>query len=363
MKGTIYILTPYPIGQSPSQRFRFEQYLDTLKQEGFDIKFYSFLSQKAWEKIYQPGFLLKFFFVIQGFLKRFGLILKLKQADFVFVHRETAPVGPPVFEWISAKILGVKYIYDFDDAIWLNNYSKPNASFQFLKFRWKIKYCIKWAHKVVAGNEYLAQYARKYNDNVQVIPTTIDTENVHIRITDHDISPIVIGWTGSFSTLHYLEPLIPLLKELETKYEFEFHVICNIEPSFQLKSLKYIPWNKASEINDLSRIQIGLMPLTDDEWSRGKCGFKALQYMSLEIPTLLSPVGVNKKIVTNGENGFFCKTPDDWRVKIVKLLNEDLLRLKIGKQAKNEVEKRFSKKVWTPTFINLFSTEHFEYER
>jgi glycosyltransferase involved in cell wall biosynthesis len=355
LKETIYILTPYPKGEAPSQRFRFEQYLDILEQEGFEIESYSFLSQKAWDKIYNPGkYFTKFLFVMQGLLKRWSLIIKLKKADYVFVHREMAPVGPPVFEWISAKILGIKYIYDFDDAIWLTNYSKPNASFQFLKFRWKIKYCIKWAHKVVAGNEYLAENARKFNDNVQVIPTTIDFEKVHNQHSDQTIRPIVVGWTGTFSTLYYLEEVIPVLKGLETKYEFEFHVICNTEPAFQLNSLKYIPWNKTTEISDLSRIQIGLMPLTDYEWSLGKCGFKALQYMALEIPTLLSPVGVNQSIVTHEETGLFCQTREDWKNNLAELLADEEMRIKMGKEGKLKVEKGYSKQAWKTSYSKLF---------
>jgi glycosyltransferase involved in cell wall biosynthesis len=210
---------------------------------------------------------------------------------------------------------------------------------------------------VVAGNQYLAEYARKFNDNVQVIPTTVDMENSHNQLTDHDLIPTVIGWTGTFSTLHYLEAIIPVLKDLETKYEFEFHVICNTEPAFQLNSLRYIPWNKASEISDLSRIQIGLMPLADDEWSRGKCGFKALQYMSLEIPTLLSPVGANKSIVTHIKNGLFCETHEDWRQNLETLLSDDAMRKNIGKQGRQKIKESYSKQVWKMNYINLFLNE------
>lgn len=355
MKEKIYILAPYPKGHAPSQRFRFEQYLDILEKEGYEVTFYSFLSEKAWKTLYQPGnYFGKFVQVMLSFFKRWGLIFKLKKADHVFVHREMAHIGPPIFEWISAKILGVKYIYDFDDAIWLPNYSEANARFQRLKAYWKVKYCMKWAHKVTAGNDYLAEFAQKYNDNVQVIPTTIDLQHHHNLETDQSIEPIVIGWTGTHTTMRYLEQIIPVLRELEKEHTFEFHVISNEKPDFDLKSLRFVPWKKETEIKDLARIQIGVMPLVEDQWSAGKCGFKALQYMALSIPTLLSPVGVNKIIVQDGENGFFCSTTEEWQTQLQKLLKDEPLRQKIGRAGRKKVQENYSVHSQQENYLALF---------
>lgn len=348
-------MAPYPKGHAPSQRFRFEQYLDILEKEGFYVKFYSFLSEKAWKTLYQPGnYFGKFFQVMISFLKRWSLIFKLKRADHVFVHREMAHIGPPVFEWISAKVLGVKYIYDFDDAIWLPNYSQANARFQGLKAYWKVKYCMKWAHKVTAGNDYLANFARTYNDNVQVIPTTIDLKNHHNLETDQTERPVVIGWTGTHTTMRYLQEIVPVLKELEKDYDFEFHVISNEKPDFDLHSLRFIPWNKETEIKDLAHIQIGVMPLVEDQWSAGKCGFKALQYMALSIPTLLSPVGVNKKIVEDGKSGFFCTDYKAWKDHLEKLLNDQTLRQQIGKEGRKKVQDYYSVESQKSNYLALF---------
>ncbi|MGM0480122.1 MAG: glycosyltransferase family 4 protein [Bacteroidota bacterium] len=355
MKKTIYILAPYPKGEAPSQRFRFEQYLDRLEKEGYTIEFYSFLSEKAWKTLYQPGNVVgKFVQVMISFLRRWRLLFKMRKADHVFVHREMAHIGPPVFEWISSKMLMVNYIYDFDDAIWLPNYSQANARFQRLKAYWKVKYCMKWAHKVTAGNDYLADFARKYNRNVQVIPTTIDLENHHNRITDYNKEPIAIGWTGTHTTMRYLSLLVPVLQKLEKEYNFEFMVISNEKPDFKLKSLRFIPWNKKTEIEDLSRIQIGVMPLVEDQWSAGKCGFKALQYMALGIPTLLSPVGVNKTIVTDQKNGLFCATATDWENNLRKLLEQKALRESIGKAGRARVQEGYSVSAHYQNYLRLF---------
>src|SRR5690606_8084587 len=200
LRKKIIILSPYPFGSAPSQRFRYEQYLDYLESNGFIIELKPFLNQKAWDILYQRGkYLKKVMIMLQSFILRFFLIPKLRRYDYVFVHREMAHFGPPVFELIAAKIFGVKYIYDFDDAIWLPNYSDSNAKIHWIKCYWKVPFCIKWADKVTVGNDYLAAYAGKYNKNVMVIPTTIDTKNYHFKNSSVQNDKITIGWTGTIT--------------------------------------------------------------------------------------------------------------------------------------------------------------------
>jgi glycosyltransferase involved in cell wall biosynthesis len=352
---TIYILAPYPKGEAPSQRFRFEQYIDQLESEGYQVKMFPFLDQKTWKLLYSKGKTLqKAFGILKSFLRRWGLLFRLKKADFVFVHREVAHIGPPLFEWLMAKVLRINYTYDFDDATWLPNYSETNAKFNRLKAYWKVKYCIKWAHQVTAGNEYLAEYAKKFNPNVQVIPTTIDLENHHTEKTDQSRTPLVIGWTGSHTTMRYLDFIVPILEQLENKFDFEFHVISNESPKYKLKSLKFVKWNKSSEIKDLARLHIGIMPLEEDIWSKGKCGFKALQYMALEIPTVASPVGVNSTIINHEENGFLCSTPDEWEKVLTQLLESQSMRQRKGGEGFKTIKKRFSVQANWPKYLGVF---------
>lgn len=355
MGKTIYILAPYPIGEAPSQRFRFEQYMDRLKNEGYQVELFPFLDKKTWKLLYAKGKTFqKAIGILKSFLRRWVLLFRLKKADFVFVHREVAHIGPPIFEWIMAKVLRIKYIYDFDDATWLPNYSQTNAKFNRLKAYWKVKYCIKWAHQVTAGNEYLAYYAKKFNQNVENIPTTIDLKNHHTEKTKKNRKPLVIGWTGSHTTMRYLDFIVPILEQLEKKFDFEFHVISNESPKYKLKSLRFIKWNKSSEIKDLARLHIGVMPLEEDIWSKGKCGFKALQYMALEIPTVASPVGVNSTIITHEKNGFLCSTPDEWEKVLIQLFESQPMRESIGKEGFKTIEKRFSVKTNWPKYLGLF---------
>lgn len=354
-KQKIVFIAPYPFGQAPSQRFRFEQYLHFLENKGFEYEFHSFLSTKTWKLLYQKGlFFQKAMGIIGSFIHRFFLLFNLKNVDFIFIHREASHIGPPVFEWIIAKILKKKIIYDFDDAIWLPNFSENNKIFNRLKAYWKVNYCMKWAWKITAGNTYLADYARKFNNNVIVLPTTIDTENHHSIFCDQDKTPLTIGWTGTHTTMHYVDFLIPILQELEQKYTFVFKIISNEAPSYSLQSLEFVKWNKTTEIEDLASIQIGVMPLIKDIWSEGKCGFKALQYMALEIPTVLSPVGVNSTIVEHAKNGYLVESEKEWYVTLEKLILEKELRKQVGKAGRTTIENNYSVNSQKNIFLSLF---------
>lgn len=352
----ILFIYPYPAGTAPSQRFRFEQYLDDLPKDRFIIKKAGFLDHKTWNILYKPGnYLQKTGGILWGFIKRWALMLQVGSFHFVFIHREAAPIGYPLFEWIIARIWRKKIIYDFDDAIWLANTSSQNSLAARLKFHKKTSFICKWAHKVSVGNHYLGDYARQFNPNVVYNPTTIDTVNLHNQIKAQPSTKPVIGWTGTHSTLPYLKMLEPVLQKLETEHDFSFQVIANQAPQLNLQSLVYIPWNKNTEIDDLLNFNIGVMPLTNDQWAKGKCGFKALQYMALGIPPLVSPVGVNTGIVTHQKNGFVCTTPEEWYQALVQLLESSKLREKLGKEARATVEASFSVKANQNNFVLLFS--------
>ena len=343
MARKILFIAPYPHNEAPSQRFRFEQYLDYFKQNDLVIDFEPFLNKKTWKTLYSQGNVAKKGIgVMRSFVKRFFLLFRLYKYDMIFIHREAAHIGPPIFEFLIAKVFRKKYIYDYDDATWLPNYSETNASFHRLKAYWKVKYCIKWAYHVTPGNEFLANYARNYNKNVTIIPTTIDTVNHHNLETDYNSEKIVIGWTGTHTTMRYLDFLVPIIKELEEKYAFDFLIISNEAPTYHLKSLRFIKWNHATEIQDLAKISIGVMPLEKDIWSEGKCGFKGLQYMALGIPALMSPVGVNIQILDDKNNGYLVTTPEEWKDCLEMLLTNPELRKQIGQAGKKTILERYS---------------------
>ncbi len=352
----ILFLVPYPLGVAPSQRFRFEQYFSALEKNSISFVVVPFLDDKVWDVLYAKGnFGHKIFAVLKGFVKRYLLLFSLSKYDYIFIHREAAPVGPPLLEWLIAKVFRKKIIFDFDDAIWIPNTSESNKIFSILKFYGNTKSICKWAYKVSCGNEYLCNFAKEFNSNVVYNPTTIDTENYHNKTRQTANSKLVIGWTGSHSTVQYLNDLIPVFKKLEMEYSFELCVISDRKPDFELKSLNFVLWKKETEVVDLLRFDIGIMPLRDDKWSNGKCGFKALQYMSLGIPALVSPVGVNTKIVDHDLNGFICNTNEDWKKYLSLLLNDKNKLSELSTKTREKIVNKYSVKSNTDNFLLLFA--------
>ncbi|MCB2379735.1 glycosyltransferase family 4 protein [Hymenobacter sp. BT635] len=352
----ILFLVPYPPGKAPSQRFRFEQYLHFLAGAGHTYQLESFISDATWSILYKPGHTLsKALGIIGGFLRRFLLLFSVPKADFVFIHREASPIGPPIFEWLIAKVFGKRIVYDFDDAIWIPNTSAANSIVAGVKWHHKVGSISRWAYKISCGNTYLRDYARQFNSNAVVNPTTIDTVNLHNQVKDQRTDKLVIGWTGTHSTMKYLEQVVPVLAELEQHYAFEFRVISNQEPQLPLRSLSFRPWRKDTEIDDLLTFNIGLMPLEDDPWAKGKCAFKALQYMALGVPAMVSPVGMNSEVVTDGVNGYICASYQDWYQGLEKLLKDHDLRTRFGQAARATIEARFSVEANRTNFLALFA--------
>lgn len=298
MPKILFIAAHRP-GRSPSQRFRFEQYLGTLKENGFDYDFSYLISENEDKKSF--------------FEKQFG--------------KSRA-----------------KLVFDFDDSIWLSNVSDANKNLEWLKDYSKTGKIIENSDIVIAGNKYLAKYALNFNQNVKIIPTTIDTD-YHKKKPVLDNTPTVcIGWTGTSTTLKHFQLIIPVLKKLKAKYgpQVSFKVIADAGYYSEEIPIDNIKWNKEKEIEDLSLIDIGIMPLPDNDWSKGKCGFKGLQYMSLEIPTVMSPVGVNNEIISDGLNGFLAGSETEWIEKISLLIESKELRKKIGLEARKTIVERYS---------------------
>ena len=356
MKPTILFLLPYPLHKAPSQRFRVEAFFNLLHQQGITYKTAEFLSASAWKVLYQKGSTLqKAAAIIKGFIKRLFIVLfTAYKYDYIFIHREAAPLGPPVFEWLLAKVFRKKLIFDFDDAIWIPNTSESNKIASYVKCFWKVALICKWSYKVSAGNAYLANWAKQHHSKVVINPTCVDMVGRFNQLKKQETNKLVIGWTGSHSTLKYLDELVPVLQNLETKHHFEFLVICNQPPLFQLGSLRFIKWQESTEIKDLLNINIGVMPLVNDTWSEGKCGFKLIQYLALGIPAVASPVGVNKEIITEGGNGFLCTTKDEWTAALEGLLTNAPLRTNLGVAGHQKIAQQYSIESNAANFLSLF---------
>ena len=352
----VLALMPALYDTSPGQRYRLEQWEPLLRERGVDITFAAFEDEDLHALLYKRGMMgKKLQLVTRALGRRLSLVRKLKEYDLVYLLREAALLGPPVFERLIAQT-GVPMVFDFDDAIFVSYRSPSNGYLSYLKFAGKTKTICRIASHVMVGNPYLADYARQVNDRVTVIPTTIDTEKYRVPERKEKNGPVVIGWTGSHSTVQHLDTMRGALKKLAEKESFRLRVIGT--PAYECApvDVEAMPWRAETELEDLSEIDIGMMPLPDDRWSKGKCGLKALQFMALGIPTICSPVGVNTDIIQDDQNGFIAATEDEWVEKLTRLLRSAELRQRLGHAGRVTVEEKYSALTQTPRVYEIFKS-------
>ncbi len=357
MPKVLYVAAHRP-DRSPSQRFRFEQYIEYLKENGFDYDFSYLITPEDDRFFYKPGNTLKKMKVVaRSYMQRLKDAMKASTYDVIYIQREAFMTGSTYFERAFSKSKA-KVIFDFDDSIWLSNVSDANKKFNWLKNSEKTADIIKLADLIFAGNQYLADYASQFNENIEIIPTTIDTDEYQRLDVPNEDGKVCIGWSGSITTIQHFQYAIPFLKKIKGKYgdRVKFKVIGDGNYKNEELDVVGLPWRKDTELKDLSSFDIGIMPLPDDEWAKGKCGLKGLQYMALEIPTLMSPVGVNSEIIQDGENGFLATDLDEWVDKISQLVESEELRKEVGQKARRTVLDRYSVIALKETYLRLFNS-------
>lgn len=339
----LHFLLVYPLNTAPSQRFRFEQFFPTLESKGYLYNVNCFYDKKTFSILYAKGGKLRLASrILFCFIRRCSHLFTLAKYDCILIQRGAAPFGPPVFEWVIRFLYRKPIIYDFDDAIWLQPEKKISFLQRWIKSYSKVEKICRWAHTVVVGNQYLAAYAKRISNNVAIIPTVVDTDKRFIPVTQPKKDKTIIGWTGSHTTLPYLESLVPVLAGLQQKYDFELMVMANKAPQMIQTSFRFVPWSEEAEVTALQQIDIGIMPLPDDEWTKGKCGFKAIQYMALGKPAVASAVGVNIDIINHGSNGLLCSTEKEWTDNLSLLLENPTKIRELGQAARQTIEERYS---------------------
>lgn len=348
-------IVPSICDTNPSQRFRMEQWAPLLRERGVEVTFKPFESRELNAVLYKPGRTAeKLRLVAQALARRFGEVRDARRYDAVYILREAALLGPPLFERFVARS-GVPFIFDFDDAVFVPYVSPSNGYLSYLKFPGKTRSICRMAAHVMAGNSYLADYARAVNPNVTIVPTTIDTEKYEVEPKAEN-DPPVVGWSGSYSTAQHLDTLRSALQKLARRERFRLRVIG--APGFKIDGMdvEAMPWRPETEVADLRVIDVGIMPLPDDKWSRGKCGLKALQYMALGTPTVCSPVGVNSEIIRDGENGMLAATEDEWVERLTRLLRSRELRERLGRAGRATVEEHYSARVQAPRVFRIIES-------
>src|SRR5687768_3018899 len=352
----ILALMPGLYDTSPGQRYRLEQWDPLLRQRGVEITYAPFEDYELHSIVYKPGQLgKKLQLVTRNLARRLSTIGEAKNYDLVYVFREAALLGPPIFERLIAQ-QRTPFVFDFDDAIFVSYRSPSNGYLSYLKFASKTKTICRLAAHVMVGNPYLAEYARQVNDHVTIIPTTIDTQRYHVPPPKNSNGPLVIGWTGSHSTVQHLDTLRGALKKLAAQEKFRLRVIGTPVYDCPPIDVEAMRWRAKTEVDDLEPIDIGIMPLPEDKWSKGKCGAKALQFMGMGIPTVCSPVGVNSEIIQDDENGFLASTEDEWVDKLSRLLRSAELRRRLGHAGRVTVEQKYSAISQAPKVYEVFKS-------
>lgn len=343
--------------RSPSQRYRFEQYFNFLTHNGYQCELSYIITEEDDQLFYSPGNIFnKLLIVFKSTVKRLNDLKRANSFDIVFIQREALMLGTTFFEKQFGKSKA-KLVFDFDDSIWLMDTSSANKKWEWMKSTKKTEKIISYSSLVFAGNNYLGNYAKQFNKQVKIIPTTIDTE-FHKRITPYTNNhKICIGWSGSITTIKHFEQAIPFLKKIKQKYGEKVYFKVMGDSSYKNKELDIIgiSWSIDNEVPIISTFDIGIMPLPNDQWVKGKCGLKGLSYMALEVPTIMSRIGVNTEIIEDGVNGFLADTEEEWMNKISQLIDSFELRKKLGENARKTVLERYSTIAQQHNYLNSFN--------
>ncbi len=355
MSLSVLALVPYPI-EGASARYRAYQLAGPLQSHGIRMQIRPFFDSAGFEALYRRGALpAKSWHLARGCARRWADLRDAGRFDLAFVHREVWPfAGGAALERLAAR--QPRWVFDFDDAVWLPNVSEANRRFAWLKPTTQYARLAADARRVAAGNAWLAAWARgqrssRGSDGVEVVPTAVDTSRWAPRPRPE--GPPRLAWIGSHSTVHYLDPLRSLLPGLFRRHPgLELHVV---GAHFACEGVRVVehPWSLDGEVDVTAACDVGLAPLPDDPWARGKCGLKLLLYMSLGLPAVASRVGVHPEMVRDRVTGRLADTPGEFVAAVDELLQDPGERRRLGAAARGDVVERYSLAAVAPKLAAL----------
>jgi len=333
----------------PSSRYRIYQYIPYLREAGIEVTICP-LFKEGWFLILDMRrsplrTAAKALYAAVRFTVRVWDLLKVGRYDLYCFEHQAFPYLPAFLEKI-AKRINPHMLVEFDDAIFLTPLHGG-----------KIPKLIAMSQHVIVGNGYLRDYALQFNPHVSVIPTVVDIERYKPRKDYRAQGKVNIGWVGLAYNLPYLKQLERTFQTLKSEAgDFIFSVICSHGLTMKGVETVFKPWSYDNEMEAIRSLDIGIMPLADDEWAKGKCGLKVLQYMACGVPVVASPVGVNQDIIKDGENGFLASSYNEWLEKLILLVQNEELRRKLGQKGRKTVEDHFSLKRWGPKVASLYKS-------
>lgn len=355
----ILFFVPHP-EQDAGYRYRIQQFIPYLRDAGHSCTIAPFSTEKLYTSLRSRGvFSRKLAHAAYCSARRIAQIARVSDFDLVVIQREVFPFFAPLMEKLVLS-RHPRVIFSFDDAIYAGHGDLAPLNHPMLyrmKYGRGVDHVIRKSSHVIAGNRILADYARRLNPNVSVIPTVVDCAR-YIPKTQTNNLPITIGWVGSRSTAPYLQLIEPALRELALarpgKVRFRFYGFPEYRPA--LPDCESLPFRLDSELDDLHSLDIGLMPLADTEWCRGKCAFKAIQYMASGVATVASPVGITSDLIRQNVNGLLATSVSEWS-ECLKVLTDDAdVRRRITQAARRRIEASYSLQKWGPKLVALFQS-------
>lgn len=349
----VLALVPNQKGHAPGQRGSIELWEDILKPQGIELVFEPFETDKLREILHKEGKgTSKVFEMLRSYALRIKLLQNLDDFDAVFIYREAALFGPAFLEKLVARKKPI--IYQLDDPLFMPYKSPSNGYLSYLKFFSKIKEIIRISKVVIVNSTHIREYAAQFNNNIWQVPSVVDTQKFVYTPFAENLSRVCIGWSGSPSILHNVKLVEKPLQAISAKRIADIHLIGGED--FGLSDVKHTTqkWNEDTEVEDLRKMQIGLVPLPDNSWNKYKFIMKTAQYMALGVVPVGSPMASNLEVIRHGENGFLAATDAEW-VEYLTMLAEDAeLRNRFSKAAVEDAVSKYSLKANAPKVVEAF---------
>ena len=338
-----------------SSRLRTLQYLPALEAAGLEVDVFPLLGDEYVSGLYRGR--IPFLAVLRAYVARIARMLARTRYDVVWFEKELLPWLPGAIE-ASLTRARSRVVVDYDDAVF-HRYACNRSPLVRRLFGRKIDGVMRRASLVLVGNEHLAQYARGAGAvGVEWLPTVVDLDRYAPREAAEPGAPVVLGWIGSPSTAPYLRGIADVVARLAQSHPLRCVAIGARPDQLEGTPFEALPWSEATEAALLRTLDIGVMPLPDGPFERGKCGYKLIQYMACALPVVASPVGANRDIVEQGRNGFLASGADEWRAALHALVADPGLRRRFGEAGRRSVEQCYSLQVHAPRLARLLTGEH-----
>lgn len=341
----VLALASYP-NEAACTRYRVEQFVQPLAERGITMTVRPFMDSHLFDSLYKQRSALRTAAgLITSGLLRLRDVAGATNADVIFVQREAMLLGPPVIEWLTHSVLRRPMVLDLDDATYVPYTSPTYGRFtQALKFFGKTDYLIRSSRTVVCGNQTIAEYVSSKGAHTEIIPTVVDLEKFRPRESREQSVP-VLGWVGSHSTFPFLESILPALSELAKSHSFKLKIVGSGRAGVSVPGVEVenLEWSLEREVEDFRSIDIGLYPLSsENNWAMGKSGFKAIQWMAVGIPYVVTPIGAAREIGEVNVTHYFASTHDEWIAKLRVLLVDSAQRRVMGAAGRNYAIEHYS---------------------